>query len=476
MKRLFAASGIAAFLALGACTDTGGGSMKAMTPIPPKTMALMSEKRMGKSDPILVRVFKKESELEVWKKVDGQYAHLKTFPICRWSGQLGPKVREGDRQAPEGFYSITPAQMNPNSAYYLSFNTGYPNAFDRTHGRTGAHLMVHGTCSSMGCYAMTDDGIAEVYAIAREAFAGGQKSFQFQAYPFRMTADNLARYRQDPNMAFWKNLKQGSDHFEITRREPSVGVCQGRYAFDTVGDGCKDDPTLAAAVAQKDDADRRHVADLVAKGVPAVRLVYQDGSGHGSFTGSEPSPSGDSGSALALLDARPRPNLGTVSRPEALAAGPREVAMDTSSAKPVGKAKASLAALASAEAKEPAARDKPGRTRVASADPDAPITTASTPVDQPLYERMISGVLGGGTATSEAPVAAAAQVATAAPKHDLRSAKAKQTDPTGAKATAAKAAKPQAAITKPTERHADSSRLLSRGDTVGPATTAFRLN
>src|SRR4029453_8049112 len=170
--------------------------------------------------------------MEVWKRGrDGRYALLRTLPICRWSGQLGPKVRQGDRQAPEGFYTVTPAQMNPNSAYYLSFDTGFPNAYDRAQGATGAHLMVHGTCSSAGFYAMTDEAIAEVYAIAREAFAGGQRAFQFQAYPFRMTAENLAKHRADRNRALWKNLKEGSAYFDVMREEPRAAVAGMRYHF-----------------------------------------------------------------------------------------------------------------------------------------------------------------------------------------------------------------------------------------------------
>ena len=162
-----------------------------------------------------IRLFKQEAELEVWKQDrSGHFALLKTYPICRWSGDLGPKVREGDRQAPEGFYSITPAQMNPQSAYYLSFNTGYPNAYDRALGHTGSELMVHGDCSSRGCYAMTDEQIAEIYSLGRESFFGGQKSFQLQAYPFRMTPLNMAKHRNNPNMPFWKMIKEGYDHFE----------------------------------------------------------------------------------------------------------------------------------------------------------------------------------------------------------------------------------------------------------------------
>ncbi|WP_375459207.1 hypothetical protein [uncultured Enterovirga sp.] len=371
MKRLLAASIVA--LSLAGCNEQPG-STRSLAPIPAKTVALMSEKGMRKEDPILVRLYKKEAELEVWKRTNGQYALLKSFPICRWSGQLGPKVREGDRQAPEGFYTVSPGQMNPNSSYHLSFDTGFPNAFDRSHNRTGSHLMVHGDCSSRGCYAMTDEGISEVYAIARESFSAGQRGFQFQAYPFRMTAENLARYRQDPNMPFWRNLKQGSDHFEVTKREPRISVCQGRYAFNTVADECKDDPTLAPAVAQKDEDDRKQVADLVAKGTPAVRLLYADGGQHESFKGAAPSTGGDSGSSFAILDTRPSRSFSQVSRPEALAEGPREVPIETGKS---GSKSARVAVMASKSAvADPATSGSvttprgPGRTRLASADPD----------------------------------------------------------------------------------------------------------
>ena len=208
-------------------------SARRHAPLSDKMVADIEQKNMDKESPILVRMFKEESELEVWKQDrSGRFALLKTYPICRWSGELGPKIKEGDRQAPEGFYTITPGQMNPNSQYYLSFNLGYPNAFDRAHGRTGAHLMVHGDCSSRGCYSMTDEQIAEIYALGREAFFGGQRAFQVQAYPFRMTPQNMAKHRNNPHMAFWKMLKQGNDHFEVTRLEPKVDVCEKRYVFD----------------------------------------------------------------------------------------------------------------------------------------------------------------------------------------------------------------------------------------------------
>src|SRR5689334_14050903 len=190
---------------------------------------------MEKDSPILVRLFKEEAEVEVWKQTrDGAYALLKTYPICRWSGDLGPKKKEGDRQAPEGFYTITPGHMNPNSSYYLAFNTGFPNAYDRAWGYTGSDLMVHGDCSSRGCYAMTDEQMQEIYALARESFFGGQKAFQLEAFPFRMTALNMAKHRNNPNFAFWKMLKEGYDHFEATRQEPKVAVCEKHYVFDAV--------------------------------------------------------------------------------------------------------------------------------------------------------------------------------------------------------------------------------------------------
>src|SRR5713101_8364263 len=164
----------------------------ALQPLSQSMLAELERKHMPKESPILVRLFKEEAELEVWKEDDsGRLALLATYPICRWSGELGPKVKQGDRQAPEGFYTITPAQLNPNSHYYLSVDIGYPNAFDRAYGRTGSNLMIHGDCSSAGCYAMSDEQIGEIYALARESFFGGQRAFQVQAYPFRMTAVNM---------------------------------------------------------------------------------------------------------------------------------------------------------------------------------------------------------------------------------------------------------------------------------------------
>src|SRR5215468_4027833 len=261
---------------------------KANQPVPPKLVAAINEKDMDLQSPILVRLFKLEAELEIWKQDrSGKFALLKTYPICRWSGDLGPKVREGDRQAPEGFYAISPAQMNPQSAYYLSFNTGYPNAYDRALGHSGSQLMVHGDCSSRGCYAMTDEQIAEIYSLGRESFFGGQKSFQFQAYPFHMTPVNMARHRNNPNMAFWKMIKEGYDHFEVTHQQPKVDFCEKHYVFDAAkAPDAKRDPVfeasakcpsyvipdeLAQLVHDKQQQDDAEYAKLVGKGTPVAK-------------------------------------------------------------------------------------------------------------------------------------------------------------------------------------------------------------
>ena len=300
---------------------------KANQPVSPKLVAEMSEKDMDLQSPILVRLFKQEAELEVWKQDrSGRFALLKTYPICRWSGDLGPKVREGDRQAPEGFYNISPAQMNPQSAYYLSFNTGYPNAYDRSLGHTGSELMVHGDCSSRGCYAMTDEQIAEIYSLGRESFFGGQRAFQFQAYPFRMTPVNMAKHRNNPNMPFWKMIKEGYDHFEVTRQEPKVDFCEKKYVFDAVkAPDAKRDPVfeasakcpayvipdeVAQAVREKQEQEQAETAKLVANGTPVARLnTGIDGGMNKVFAsklqnGSTGLSEGGEGQGLSLVMAR----------------------------------------------------------------------------------------------------------------------------------------------------------------------------
>jgi murein L,D-transpeptidase YafK len=317
-RAALASVALAAAIAVGGCdTDSTDFSARALKPLSPAMLAELERKNMPKESPILIRLFKEEAELEVWKQdSSGQFALLRTYPICRWSGELGPKVKEGDRQAPEGFYAITPAQMNPNSHYYLAFNIGYPNSFDRAWGHTGSDLMVHGDCSSRGCYAMTDDQIGEIYALARESFFGGQHSFQVQAYPFHMTALNMARHHNNPNLPFWTMLKDGSDHFEVTHLEPKVDVCEKRYVFDAqpiatpvpaaagtqtaqpAAGALHFNPTgrcpayqmapdVAAAIEAKRHRDAVETAELVSRGTPTVPVrTGMDGGTNAAFLSS----------------------------------------------------------------------------------------------------------------------------------------------------------------------------------------------
>ncbi len=215
----------------------------------------LREKGMALGTPILMRVFKREFELELWILKDGRYELFAAYPICKWSGRLGPKLQTGDRQSPEGFYSVDKTALNPNSRWHRSFNLGFPNAFDRSHGRTGSFLMVHGGCGSIGCYAMTNPVIEEIWEIVNRALDGGQQRFQVQVYPFRMTDQNLARYQGERWQPFWADLKTGYDHFERDRLPPSVSVCDKRYAF-TAGTKTRDvtGPITAQCAASKSTA------------------------------------------------------------------------------------------------------------------------------------------------------------------------------------------------------------------------------
>ncbi len=246
-------------IALAGCTDSSIGDFApqhANRQLPPKIQQAMKAKGMNKTAPVMARVFKEEGKLEIWKqKTNGRYDLIASYDICKWSGKLGPKFTEGDRQAPEGFYTVRPSQMKPNSQYHLAFNIGYPNTYDRANGRTGSNLMVHGACSSAGCYSMTDQQIEEIYAFGRDAFQGGQTEFQVQAFPFRMTAANMARYRNDPNYEFWKMLKVGYDHFELTKVPPKVDVCERRYVFNQIPvDGQPFNPTGACPASSQPDS------------------------------------------------------------------------------------------------------------------------------------------------------------------------------------------------------------------------------
>jgi murein L,D-transpeptidase YafK len=377
-RALLASAVVAAAFALAGCDQDTIPTGRALAPLSDKMVSEIANKNMDKESPILVRLFKEEAEFEVWKKTrDGQFALLKTYPICRWSGDLGPKKKEGDRQAPEGFYAITPAQMNPNSAYYLAFNTGYPNAYDRAWSFTGSELMVHGDCSSRGCYAMTDEQIQEIYALARESFFGGQKDFQFEAFPFRMTALNMAKHRNNPNFAFWKMIKEGYDHFEATHQEPKVAVCERHYVFDATapGNGSKPvrfdargkcpayqvDPTIADAVLDQRRQEQFQMAKYIADNVPTVPPHVGDGGMNPVFANKLATHNEFDNNGRALVVA------GNTQAPGALPHVPN--------------APGAFAALH--PPKNPPAAATTTAAETAPAAPDQPVMLASVPVPQP---------------------------------------------------------------------------------------------
>jgi murein L,D-transpeptidase YafK len=222
-------------LALPVSSPAQAGEAAAEKPLPATTEAALIMKDIVPEAPIYIRVFKEESELEIWKaRPDGRYARIKTFPVCNWGGTLGPKRVRGDSMSPEGFYRVTPEALKPDSKYHLAFNIGYPNALDRALGRTGAYIMVHGDCRSVGCFAMSDKLIEEIYAFVRDAMAAGETSVPVHIFPFRMTAANMKRHADNPARDTWGPLKQAYDDFAETREPPKIGMCGKRYVVNAL--------------------------------------------------------------------------------------------------------------------------------------------------------------------------------------------------------------------------------------------------
>jgi len=206
-------------------------SAAAVHRVKPALEKALAAKGLRWGAPVFIRIFKEEKQLELWVNDGKQFQLFKTWAICKFSGKLGPKLKEGDGQAPEGFYFVPRKRMNPRSRFHLSFNLGYPNAYDRAHKRTGSALMVHGNCVSIGCYAMTDARIEEIYSLCDAALKGGQKFFRVHVFPFRMTEANLKRHGKSKWIVEWKNLKTGYVWFEKTKRPPNVTVSGEIYTF-----------------------------------------------------------------------------------------------------------------------------------------------------------------------------------------------------------------------------------------------------
>lgn len=202
--------------------------------VTPRLQTQLREKALRFGDPIFIRLFKESRELDLWvRHSSGRFRLFKNYAIAMFSGSLGPILREGDSQTPEGFYFVPPSMMNPRSDFHLSFNLGFPNPHDRAHQRIGSFLMIHGGSVSIGCYAMTDPSIEEIYTLADAALRAGQPFFRVHCFPFRMTDDRMSRLELDEKRweGDWRNLKEGYDHFERHQTPPDVVVRDQRYHF-----------------------------------------------------------------------------------------------------------------------------------------------------------------------------------------------------------------------------------------------------
>lgn len=198
-------------------------------PTPADRDRRLREKGLEEGAPMFIRVFKAEAELEVWLHKGERYELFGTYPICYFSGRLGPKLREGDRQAPEGFYSVNAAQLHRHGRWPRAFDIGFPNQLDKANKRTGSAILVHGGCSSIGCFAMTNALMEEIFTLAERAIDNGQASVPVHVFPFRMTEQNMAAQSGHPWSFFWANLKEAYDVFEREQRPPQVAVCGSKY-------------------------------------------------------------------------------------------------------------------------------------------------------------------------------------------------------------------------------------------------------
>ncbi len=199
----------------------------------PRVAQELQTKGLLLGNPVFIRIFKISRTLQVWVQKNENFILFKNYPICNYSGYPGPKLSEGDRQSPEGFYTVSSEQMNPWSEHHLSFNIGYPNDYDRANKRTGSAIMIHGGCTSQGCYAMGDHRMEEIYTIVNSALKNGQMFLNVHIFPFELTTENLHAYRHSPWLYFWNNLKIGYDTFELTKKVPKITIKNGQYTFNT---------------------------------------------------------------------------------------------------------------------------------------------------------------------------------------------------------------------------------------------------
>ncbi|MBT1429262.1 murein L,D-transpeptidase [Dickeya dianthicola] len=189
-------------------------------------------KQQTAGSPVYIQIFKEERVLELYAMIGGEYKLVQSYPICKYSGGLGPKMTEGDFKSPEGFYQVDFKQLKPDSHYYRAINVGFPNEYDRAHGYSGRYLMIHGECVSIGCYAMTNKYIEEIYTYVEKALRNGQQKVELAIYPFRMNEQNMKRHSRSTYYKFWNQLQPGYAYFNKTHQPPAVSVLNGQYVVN----------------------------------------------------------------------------------------------------------------------------------------------------------------------------------------------------------------------------------------------------
>ncbi|MBS0857010.1 MULTISPECIES: peptidoglycan meso-diaminopimelic acid protein amidase [unclassified Tatumella] len=200
-------------------------------PVTPQLPVSKQLKQQLLGTQVFIQIFKEERTLDLYGKIGNEYRLLDSFRICDFSGGLGPKRTEGDFKSPEGFYSVHFNQLKPDSHFYRAINLGFPNQFDRENGYSGNYLMIHGNCVSIGCYAMTNAYMDQIYTYVNAALRNGQSEVEVNIFPFRMTENNMQRHRDSAYISFWKQLKPGYDYFLKYKRPPTMTVSNGQYVL-----------------------------------------------------------------------------------------------------------------------------------------------------------------------------------------------------------------------------------------------------
>ncbi len=187
-------------------------------------------------DEVFIRSFKKESQMQLWMrpKNQQQFVLFRTYPICYYSGSLGPKRFKGDKVTPEGFYNITKKGLNPYSRFHLSLDIGYPNNYDRQLLRTGSLIKIHGACDAVGCFAMSNMQIEEIYYLVEQALSNGQNKIQVHSFPFHLTDDNLSAYKNNKWYEFWKELQVAYKIFNENKIPPLITVKNKKYVIGSI--------------------------------------------------------------------------------------------------------------------------------------------------------------------------------------------------------------------------------------------------